>query len=177
MANLMNLMKVIISQPLDLQPLRATYSFELCGLLASMVAKDRSARPPLNDVLQLPFVLATPQAVELALGRDGAQLATAGGAQTAGGGAQTAPPEPTHTGEGVLSTAGHAWDRMCNRTHIRICCTCTYTRNMYMYTYMYMYMYMYMSMHVHVWVCEVLHGDQTHIKRMPFCRLASLSSR
>ena len=41
MGNMINVMKVIISNPLDLQPLRATYSFDLCGLIASMVAKER----------------------------------------------------------------------------------------------------------------------------------------
>ena len=56
----MGLIRTIIKEPLDLSPLRAHFSFELCGLLASTVSKDPSARPNLRDVLSHPLVKRTP---------------------------------------------------------------------------------------------------------------------
>jgi len=99
--NVINLMKVIISNPLDLQPLRATYSFDLCGLLASMVAKERDSRPALSDVLQMPWVQAIPQAKALAAYPEG------GDAPPTDTPADTpAPaPDPPRANQGVLGTA------------------------------------------------------------------------
>lgn len=59
-AYVMNLMRVICKQPLDLQSLRAHYSFELCGLLAAMVTKDSTQRPASREILKNPLLLNTP---------------------------------------------------------------------------------------------------------------------
>ena len=90
MGNLINLMKVIISNPLDLQSLRATYSFDLCGLIASMVAKEREGRPALCDVLRMPLLQAQPQGKALAsLGGDQALLSIREGSDGVFGAATT----------------------------------------------------------------------------------------
>lgn len=66
MAGMMNLMRVICSKPLDLQALRVHYSFELCGLIASMVSKEAAARPDARDVLASPCARSTPEARAMA---------------------------------------------------------------------------------------------------------------
>jgi len=50
------LMKVITTSTLNLAPLRAHYSQELCSLLNSLLAKAASARPALNSVLASPLM-------------------------------------------------------------------------------------------------------------------------
>ena len=61
MNGMMSLIRRIIAEPLDFAPLRSHFSEALCGLVASMVAKEQSARPQLlREVLGAPLVRASP---------------------------------------------------------------------------------------------------------------------
>jgi len=50
------LMRLITTSQLNLPPLRAHYSPELCAILASLLAKSASARPALLDLLAKPLL-------------------------------------------------------------------------------------------------------------------------
>lgn len=52
----MALMRTICSKTLDLQTLRQKYSFDLCGLLAKLLAKQSTARPSARAVLAISSV-------------------------------------------------------------------------------------------------------------------------
>lgn len=53
---MMELMRLISSSSLDLAPVRARYSAELCSTLSSMLAKSASARPSFKSLLATPLV-------------------------------------------------------------------------------------------------------------------------
>jgi serine/threonine protein kinase len=77
MALLMNLGRVIQNEQLDLEPLRAHYSFELCAALAAMVAKEYASRPALRSLLQAAPIRDTPEA-KAVLAESGGMLRSIG---------------------------------------------------------------------------------------------------
>ena len=62
---MMGLVRTICTATLDLQALRAHYSFDLCGLLAPMMTKASDGRPSLRALLAMPFMQSAAQSMEL----------------------------------------------------------------------------------------------------------------
>ena len=62
-ANLMQLMRLIQSRPLNLAPLKPHYSPELCALVGSMVARSAGARPSFRVLRAAPLIRQTLEAI------------------------------------------------------------------------------------------------------------------